>query len=220
MPYPLPLRSSTRRFSAREVPDAFGFRICPKSFSRDSLMSAAYSGKLERPRRRSQPIRVEARADRPRRPSARRRSSKPEASTRLTTPGRSSARASPGHLHRPARRDGRDHGTERVWQDHTSGCLSGLDAIDSGDVVIEGVSLKEMSDRERTDYRARRMGFVFQFYNLMPVLGAVEASSSLLVSRVGGGEARRRALAALELVGLGDRGTIFPTSSPEASGNG
>jgi putative ABC transport system ATP-binding protein len=90
-------------------------------------------------------------------------------------------------------------------------CLSGLDAIDSGDVVIEGVSLREMSDRERTDYRARRMGFVFQFYNLMPVLSAVEnVELPLLVSRVGAGEARRRALAALELVGLGDRGHHLP----------
>src|SRR5581483_1824164 len=53
-------------------------------------------------------------------------------------------------------------------------CLSGLDAIDSGDVVIDGVSLGEMSDEARTDYRARRMGFVFQFYNLIPVLSAVE----------------------------------------------
>jgi putative ABC transport system ATP-binding protein len=42
-------------------------------------------------------------------------------------------------------------------------CLSGLDAIDEGEVLIEGVPLSEMSDRERTDYRARRMGFVFQF---------------------------------------------------------
>ena len=49
-------------------------------------------------------------------------------------------------------------------------CLSGLDAIDGGDVLIEGVALGAMSDDERTDYRARRMGFVFQFYNLMPVL--------------------------------------------------
>ena len=47
-------------------------------------------------------------------------------------------------------------------------CLSGLDRIDGGDVLIEGVSLAGMSDDERTDYRARRMGFVFQFYNLMP----------------------------------------------------
>ena len=47
-------------------------------------------------------------------------------------------------------------------------CLSGLDAIDDGEVLIEGVALGAMSDDERTDYRARRMGFVFQFYNLMP----------------------------------------------------
>jgi putative ABC transport system ATP-binding protein len=90
-------------------------------------------------------------------------------------------------------------------------CLSGLDAIDAGDVVIEGVSLNEMSDRQRTDYRARRMGFIFQFYNMMPVFSAVEnVELPLLVSRVGAGEARRRALAALELVGLGNRGNHLP----------
>jgi ABC-type lipoprotein export system ATPase subunit len=90
-------------------------------------------------------------------------------------------------------------------------CLSGLDSIDAGEVVIEDVSLNEMSDRRRTDYRARRMGFIFQFYNLMPVLSAVEnVELPLLVSRVGAGEARKRALAALELVGLGDRGAHLP----------
>jgi ABC-type lipoprotein export system ATPase subunit len=90
-------------------------------------------------------------------------------------------------------------------------CLSGLDAIDGGDVVIEGVSLKAMSDRERTDYRARRMGFVFQYYNLMPVLTAVEnVELPLLVARVRASEARRRALEALELVGLPDRGRHVP----------
>jgi putative ABC transport system ATP-binding protein len=82
-------------------------------------------------------------------------------------------------------------------------CLSGLDAIDSGEVLIEGVALSAMSDRERTDYRARRMGFVFQFYNLMPVLSAVEnVELPLLVARVPAREARRRALEALDLVGL------------------
>ncbi len=84
-------------------------------------------------------------------------------------------------------------------------CLSGLDSIDGGDVLIEGVSLAAMSDRERTDYRARRMGFVFQFYNLMPVLSAVEnVELPLLVARVPPKEARRNALQALELVGLAD----------------
>jgi ABC-type lipoprotein export system ATPase subunit len=90
-------------------------------------------------------------------------------------------------------------------------CLSGLDAIDQGDVLIEGVSLKSMSDRQRTDYRARHMGFVFQFYNLMPVLTAVEnVELPLLVARVAPKEARRRAYQALELVGLGERGAHVP----------
>jgi len=90
-------------------------------------------------------------------------------------------------------------------------CLSGLDAIDDGEVVIEGTPLSHMSDRERTEYRARRMGFVFQFYNLMPVLTAVEnVELPLLLARESAGEARRRALAALELVGLGGRADHVP----------
>jgi putative ABC transport system ATP-binding protein len=90
-------------------------------------------------------------------------------------------------------------------------CLSGLDSIDGGDVLIEGTSLRSMSDRERTDYRARRMGFVFQFYNLIPVLTAAEnAELPLLVARVPTGEARRRALEALDLVGLADRAAHVP----------
>ena len=90
-------------------------------------------------------------------------------------------------------------------------CLSGLDAVDEGEVVIEGTSLGEMSDRQRTDYRARHMGFVFQFYNLMPVLTAVEnVELPLLLSRVGAKTARRKALDALELVGIGDRARHVP----------
>ena len=90
-------------------------------------------------------------------------------------------------------------------------CLSGLDAIDAGEIVIEGTPLSAMSDRERTDYRARRMGFVFQFYNLMPVLSSVEnVELPLLVARVGPGEARRRAVDALEMVGLADWANHVP----------
>jgi putative ABC transport system ATP-binding protein len=84
-------------------------------------------------------------------------------------------------------------------------CLSGLDSIDEGEVLIEGTPLSAMSDRARTDYRARRMGFVFQFYNLMPVLTAVEnVELPLLVARVPAKDARRRALEALALVDLAD----------------
>jgi ABC-type lipoprotein export system ATPase subunit len=90
-------------------------------------------------------------------------------------------------------------------------CLSGLDRIDGGDVLIEGVSLGSMSDVARTDYRARRMGFVFQFYNLMPVLSAVEnVELPLLVARMHAKEARQKALAALELVGLARRASHIP----------
>jgi len=90
-------------------------------------------------------------------------------------------------------------------------CLSGLDSIDEGEVLIEGTPLSHMSDRERTDYRARRMGFIFQFYNLMPVLTAVEnVELPLLLARVDSGEARERARAALALVGLAKRASHVP----------
>ncbi len=90
-------------------------------------------------------------------------------------------------------------------------CLSGLDDVSRGEVLIEGTPLSSLSDRERTDYRARRMGFVFQFYNLMPVLTAVEnVELPLLLSRVSPAEARRRALAALGLVGLEGRPGHLP----------
>ena len=82
-------------------------------------------------------------------------------------------------------------------------CLSGLDDFDAGDVHIAGTSLRDMSDNRKTEYRARSMGFVFQVYNLLPVLSAVEnVELPLLVSGVRSGEARKRSLAALDLVGL------------------
>jgi putative ABC transport system ATP-binding protein len=90
-------------------------------------------------------------------------------------------------------------------------CLSGIDAIDGGDIRIEGVSLASMSDHDRTQYRAERMGFVFQFYNLMPVLSAVEnVELSLLVARRPPREARERAMTALDLVGLAGRAEHVP----------
>jgi putative ABC transport system ATP-binding protein len=90
-------------------------------------------------------------------------------------------------------------------------CLSGLDTADQGQISIEGVSLPEMTDRERTAYRARRMGFVFQFYNLLPVLSAVEnVELPLLVSGVRPREARKRALESLAQVGLAPRANHRP----------
>jgi len=82
-------------------------------------------------------------------------------------------------------------------------CLSGLDVFDSGEILIEGRTFQKMSVNARTEYRAKRMGFVFQFYNLLPVLSAVEnVELPLLVSGVKPTEARRRAVEALEQVGL------------------
>jgi putative ABC transport system ATP-binding protein len=82
-------------------------------------------------------------------------------------------------------------------------CLSGLDTVDSGIVRVDGVDLASLSDNERSGYRARSMGFVFQFYNLLPVLSAVEnVELPLLVSGVAAKEARERASQSLELVGL------------------
>src|SRR5262245_55332927 len=82
-------------------------------------------------------------------------------------------------------------------------CLSGLDGVDAGQIWLEGKDLAKMSDKERTNYRARRMGFIFQVYNLLPVLSAVEnVELPLLVSGVGPKEARSRAFAALDRAGL------------------
>jgi putative ABC transport system ATP-binding protein len=82
-------------------------------------------------------------------------------------------------------------------------CLSGLDGVDGGQIWLEGKDLAKMSDKERTSYRARRMGFIFQVYNLLPVLNAVEnVELPLLVSGVGPKEARIRAIGALDRVGL------------------
>jgi ABC-type lipoprotein export system ATPase subunit len=85
-------------------------------------------------------------------------------------------------------------------------CLSGLDDFDGGDVKIAGISLRDMSDNRKTEYRAKRMGFIFQVYNLLPVLSSVEnVELPLLVSGVRPSEARKRAIAALDQVGLADR---------------
>jgi putative ABC transport system ATP-binding protein len=82
-------------------------------------------------------------------------------------------------------------------------CLSGLDSIDSGVVRVDGVDISQLSDNEKSAYRARNMGFVFQFYNLLPVLSAVEnVELPLLVSGVAAKEARDRAIRALDLVHL------------------
>ena len=84
--------------------------------------------------------------------------------------------------------------------------IGGLDRYDSGDLVINGISTKEYTDRDWDSYRNHTIGFVFQSYNLIPhqtVLGNVELA--LTISGVSKAERRRRAAAALEQVGLGNQ---------------
>ena len=85
-------------------------------------------------------------------------------------------------------------------------CISGLDSIDSGDVSIAGQLLRTMSDDALSDYRASSMGFVFQAYNLLPVLSAQEnVELPLVLAGNSQKVARKKAVEKLDLVGLGDR---------------
>ncbi len=82
-------------------------------------------------------------------------------------------------------------------------CLSGLDTIDMGRILVDGTDINTLSDNQKTEYRAHSMGFVFQFYNLLPVLSSVEnVELPLLVSGMGSREARERAMGALDQVHL------------------
>src|SRR5215469_7797391 len=84
-------------------------------------------------------------------------------------------------------------------------CLSGLDSVTSGTIKIAGQDIRAFSDRELTAFRAHEMGFVFQTYNLLPILTGLEnVELPLLVSGVSSREARARARASIERVGLLD----------------
>ena len=85
-------------------------------------------------------------------------------------------------------------------------CLSGLDEFDRGEVFVGGESISGMSDKKRTRFRAEKMGFIFQTYNLIPVLSAVEnVELPLLVAGTRPKEARGKALSALETVGISEQ---------------
>ena len=82
-------------------------------------------------------------------------------------------------------------------------CLSGLDQVMTGMIKIANQDIRRLSDRQLTLFRAHEMGFVFQSYNLLPVLTGLEnVELPLLVSGVSFREARTRALASIERVGL------------------
>jgi putative ABC transport system ATP-binding protein len=90
-------------------------------------------------------------------------------------------------------------------------CLSGLDDIDGGRVLVDGNDLFAMSDAARTEHRARSMGFIFQSFNLIPVFTAAEnLELPLLLVGTPATEARARSLEMLERVGLAHRGDHRP----------
>ena len=89
--------------------------------------------------------------------------------------------------------------------------ISGIDRPDGGAVVVDGTHLEALSERDRTLFRRRHVGFVFQFYNLVPTLTVAENVRFLLdLNGVPDAEARDRARALLDEVGLADRAGAFP----------
>ena len=91
-------------------------------------------------------------------------------------------------------------------------CLSGLDDIDEGSVVIDGENIHEMSDARRTKHRASTMGFIFQAFNLIPVFTATEnVELPLLLAGSAAKDARQAAIETLERVGLSHRLNHRPT---------
>jgi ABC-type lipoprotein export system ATPase subunit len=90
-------------------------------------------------------------------------------------------------------------------------CLSGLDSIESGEIKINSRFLSGMSDNDLSDYRARFMGFVFQSFNLLPVLSAREnVELPLVLAGVSSSKARGIAMEKLDQVGLVDRADHTP----------
>jgi putative ABC transport system ATP-binding protein len=90
--------------------------------------------------------------------------------------------------------------------------LGGLDKGDAGRVIVDGLDLNRASNRELTDYRRRAIGFVFQFYNLLPSLSAVEnVEAGLEFMGLKSAAKRERALSYLDRVGMADLAHRFPS---------
>lgn len=90
--------------------------------------------------------------------------------------------------------------------------VSGIDEATSGKILIDGLDLQEMGDGKKTKYRATKMGFIFQTFNLIPVLSAMEnVQMPLLINGTKPKEAREKAMEMLTLVGLKDRGDHKPS---------
>jgi putative ABC transport system ATP-binding protein len=89
--------------------------------------------------------------------------------------------------------------------------IAGIDRPTSGQVIVAGTDVARLTESELAKWRSRSVGFIFQFYNLIPVLSAVEnVELPLLLTRLGKRERRERALTALKVVGLADRSSHYP----------
>ena len=89
--------------------------------------------------------------------------------------------------------------------------IAGIDRPTSGQVIVAGTDVAKLSESDLARWRSRHVGFIFQFYNLIPVLRAVEnVELPLLLTRLSKKERRERALTALKVVGLADRSGHYP----------
>ena len=89
--------------------------------------------------------------------------------------------------------------------------IAGIDKPNSGSIEVAGVDIAVLSERELASWRATHIGFIFQFYNLMPVLSAFDnVELPLLLTNLSRRERRERVATALALVGLTDRALHFP----------
>lgn len=89
-------------------------------------------------------------------------------------------------------------------------CMGGLDTPDTGDIFLNGQSLAGMTDRELTQLRRREIGFVFQFFNLMPTLSVIENIELPLLLSHASSEGKGRIESLLDYVGLKNRARSFP----------
>lgn len=89
--------------------------------------------------------------------------------------------------------------------------IAGIDGPDEGTLIVGGIDITRLTDAEMARWRADHVGFIFQFYNLMPVLSALEnVELPLLLQKLSRRERRDHALLALDLVGLADRVHHYP----------
>ena len=89
--------------------------------------------------------------------------------------------------------------------------IAGIDKPTSGDVVVAGTNVAQLGETQLAAFRSHNVGFIFQFYNLIPVLSATEnVELPLLLTQLSKAQRRERALTALKVVGLADRASHYP----------